>query len=255
MKEAFESNTWYCHAFCKIPKVQLMVTQNDDGSGELESNLFSQVENCNGGAQRTTHRQMVLDGKFKSNKGSKRQKDNDQDAIVDFTTSFDQVKCSQQLTTIFNILDHQKAVAKKRSEEQKDMQDIPEQPQDFDAENANNLELNQQEIQNQEHQIEFKTGMDDLSLQDEILKSGYKIYRMKEHIPSYVKPEAAEDDDNDLNEDQEHVDITNDNMTTRDAFFALMAIKMMKLSQKYHRKLEDLHDMFYTVSCDWQRLE
>jgi len=28
------------------------------------------------------------------------------------------------------------------------MQDIPEQPQDFDAENANNLELNQQEIQN-----------------------------------------------------------------------------------------------------------
>lgn len=24
MKEAFESNTWYCHAFCKIPKVQLI---------------------------------------------------------------------------------------------------------------------------------------------------------------------------------------------------------------------------------------
>lgn len=44
-------------------------------------------------------------------------------------------------------------------------------------------------------------------------------------------------------------------MTARDAFFALMAIKMMKLSQKYNRKLEDLHDMFYTVSCDWQRLE
>jgi hypothetical protein len=44
-------------------------------------------------------------------------------------------------------------------------------------------------------------------------------------------------------------------MSAREAFFALMAIKMMKLSQKYHRKLEDLHDMFYTVSCDWQRLE
>ena len=44
-------------------------------------------------------------------------------------------------------------------------------------------------------------------------------------------------------------------MSARDAFFALMAIKMMKLSQKYNRKLEDLHDIFYTVSCDWQRLE
>ena len=44
-------------------------------------------------------------------------------------------------------------------------------------------------------------------------------------------------------------------MSEREAFFALMAIKMMNLSQKYQRKLEDLHDIFYTVSCDWERLE
>ena len=134
------------------------------------------------------------------------------------------------------------------------MQDAPEVAQDFDGDNQN-LELNSEEIQMQESLIESKTGLDGDSLQEEVKRSGYKIFRLKEQIPSYVKPEGAEDEDNDLNEDQQHIDITDDEMTSRDAFFALMAIKMMKLSQKYHRKLEDLHDMFYTVSCDWERLE
>ena len=44
-------------------------------------------------------------------------------------------------------------------------------------------------------------------------------------------------------------------MTGRDAFFALMAIKMLKLSQQYGRKLDELHDLFYSVSCDWDRLQ
>ena len=44
-------------------------------------------------------------------------------------------------------------------------------------------------------------------------------------------------------------------MSKRDAYFSLIAIKMMKLSDKYKRKLEDLHDLFYTVSCDFTRLE
>ena len=44
-------------------------------------------------------------------------------------------------------------------------------------------------------------------------------------------------------------------MSGKDAFFALMAIKMMRLSQKYQRSLSDLHDLFYTVSCDWKKLE
>lgn len=51
------------------------------------------------------------------------------------------------------------------------------------------------------------------------------------------------------------LELKSDQMNTRDAFFSLMAIKMMNLSQRYNRKLEDLHDMFYTVSCDWTRLE
>ena len=81
-------------------------------------------------------------------------------------------------------------------------------------------------------QIQDKTGMNEYALQEEVKKSGYKIFRMKEHIPSYVKPDAADDDENDLNKDQKHIEITNDDMSARDAFFALMAIKMMKLSQK-----------------------
>ena len=46
-----------------------------------------------------------------------------------------------------------------------------------------------------------------------------------------------------------------DQMTGRDAFFALMAVKMMNLSQKYGRKLDELHELFYSVSCDWCSLE
>ena len=50
--------------------------------------MFDQVENV-GFTQRTTHRQMVLDGKFKNKQGSKKTKDNDQESIVDLTTTFD----------------------------------------------------------------------------------------------------------------------------------------------------------------------
>ena len=51
------------------------------------------------------------------------------------------------------------------------------------------------------------------------------------------------------------VEVTKDSMTGREAFFALVGIKMMSLSQKYNRKLEELHGLFYTVSCDWKQLE
>jgi len=44
-------------------------------------------------------------------------------------------------------------------------------------------------------------------------------------------------------------------MTGRDAFFALMGIKMVKLSKQYKKTLEELHDLFYSVSCDWGRLD
>lgn len=76
-------------------------------------------------------------------------------------------------------------------------------------------------------------------LKAEVESSGYRVFR---------KDEEMTDDATDL-------EVTPACMTSRDAFFSLMAIKMMNLSQKYGRKLEDLHDMFYTVSCDWSRLE
>ena len=44
-------------------------------------------------------------------------------------------------------------------------------------------------------------------------------------------------------------------MTGRDAYFALMAVRMLRISQKYGRNLKDLHELFYSVSCDWDRLE
>ena len=64
----------------------------------------------------------------------------------------------------------------------------------------------------------------------------------------------AENEKIDVNENGQ-IEVKEDDMTEREAFFALIAIKMMNLSQKYHRKLDELHDIFYSVSCDWERLE
>ena len=91
------------------------------------------------------------------------------------------------------------------------------------------------------NEIKQKTMMTEEQLRDEVKNSGYRVFRGKQD-------EAMEDENNDL-------EMVSDQMSTRDAFFSLMAIKMMNLSSKYGRKLEDLHDMFYTVSCDWDRLE
>jgi hypothetical protein len=30
MTSALESNTWYCHAFCKIPKIELLYPIGED---------------------------------------------------------------------------------------------------------------------------------------------------------------------------------------------------------------------------------
>jgi hypothetical protein len=49
---------------------------------------------------------MVLDGKMKQVKASKKKKETEQNEQIDFTTSVDQVKCTEHLSTIFNILDH-----------------------------------------------------------------------------------------------------------------------------------------------------
>ena len=44
MRDALENGTWYCHAFCKIPKVQLVCTVNDETTGELEEDLIRFAE-------------------------------------------------------------------------------------------------------------------------------------------------------------------------------------------------------------------
>jgi hypothetical protein len=49
----------------------------------------------------------------------------------------------------------------------------------------------------------------------------------------------------DPTQDGDLSEINPDDLTDREVFFALMAVKMMRLSQKYNRKLEDLHNLFY----------
>ena len=44
-------------------------------------------------------------------------------------------------------------------------------------------------------------------------------------------------------------------MNGQEAFFALVAMKMMKLGKKYSKTLEEVHSLFYMVSCDFQLLE
>lgn len=59
MRTALESNTWYCHAFCKIPKVKLVcIYRENEADGELEREMIQIAENV---IQRKTHRQQMLD--------------------------------------------------------------------------------------------------------------------------------------------------------------------------------------------------
>lgn len=44
-------------------------------------------------------------------------------------------------------------------------------------------------------------------------------------------------------------------MDAKQAFFSLLAIKMMKLSKKFNKSLSEIHTMFYMVSCDLHILE
>ena len=54
MRNALESNTWFCHAFCKIPKVKFVCTlREDEADGELERDMIQLAESA---IQRKTHR-------------------------------------------------------------------------------------------------------------------------------------------------------------------------------------------------------
>jgi len=50
-------------------------------------------------------------------------------------------------------------------------------------------------------------------------------------------------------------ELKKEEMTANDALFALIGIRMMELSKKYDRRLDELHSLFYSVSCDWNQLE
>ena len=61
MRKALEMNTWYCHAFCKIPKVKLICPIGDQPDyGQLEQELINKADKA---PTITTHRQMVNMGK------------------------------------------------------------------------------------------------------------------------------------------------------------------------------------------------
>ena len=93
MRSALEDNVWYCHAFCKIPKVQLICTINDDETnGDIERELIKSAEAA---PTRTTHRQLTLDAKKRGETlatylGDRNQKDDkveQADEKVDLNTS------------------------------------------------------------------------------------------------------------------------------------------------------------------------
>lgn len=116
MKQALEDNTRYCHAFCQIPKVKLICTIEDEANGALEMELIQKADETH--QKVTTHRQMTLEAKKNNKKANfdlKGMNHIGQGASkklnekIDFSTSEGQIKCSSQLTTIFNLQDKEKA--------------------------------------------------------------------------------------------------------------------------------------------------
>ena len=51
-------------------------------------------------------------------------------------------------------------------------------------------------------------------------------------------------------EEKRQVNVTNG----EDAFFALLASDMLDLAEKYKRDVDELHRLFFEVSCDREKL-
>jgi len=128
MRNALDSNTWFCHAFCKIPKVKLMfICREDEANGELEREMIRLAESA---IQRKTHRQQQLEKSKSGNRGfqknedafargskrgaSKKPNQVVEDDKVDLKLSEGQPKCSSSLQTCFNLLDHQRCEEQNR---------------------------------------------------------------------------------------------------------------------------------------------
>ena len=43
-------------------------------------------------------------------------------------------------------------------------------------------------------------------------------------------------------------------LTPQDAFFALLSDDLLRLADKYHRPIDEIHALFFSVSCDRQKL-
>ena len=78
---------------------------------------------------------------------------------------------------------------------------------------------------------------------------------MEMRIEHGDQEDATKANEDGVDSKEEKVALTPDDMNGSEAFFALMAIKIMKLANKYNRKLDDIHSLFFMVSCDFQLLE
>lgn len=145
---------------------------------------------------------------------------------------------------------------------------------DSDEEERQKAALKMQKIQD----MMGRLNQTEEELKDQVASSGYKILKAKESLEGNNKKEQSnlpvryskrilkEQEEKKQIEPEEldvkvvplteaEREITREKMTGQDAMFALIAIRMMKLSQKYNKKLYELHHLFYTVSCDWESLE
>jgi hypothetical protein len=85
-------------------------------------------------------------------------------------------------------------------------------------------------------------------LVDRVAQSGFKVLKVKG---------IGEKSENFSEEDrkQELEEVKTDSLTARDAFFAMVGIKMIGLAERFSKSLEDLHSLFFQVSCDWAVME
>lgn len=104
---------------------------------------------------------------------------------------------------------------------------------------------------------EIPEGDDKALDQEDDLAAQYQANIRKANAMMRIKYESTGmvDHGAQINEGTKLEKFEPEKMTGRDAFFALMAVRMLRISQKYGRNLKDLHEAFYSVSGDWDRLE
>mmetsp|Transcript_18970 Transcript_18970/g.32406 ORF Transcript_18970/g.32406 Transcript_18970/m.32406 type:complete len:194 (-) Transcript_18970:17-598(-) len=96
-------------------------------------------------------------------------------------------------------------------------------------------------------------------LVNRLFDTGFRVFKKLSSSPRADAKEAEDDDEVDLEksdgDDQQVQKVTREEMGAKDAFFSLIAIKMNALAQQYGKPLDELHMLFFQVSCDFQVLE